>query len=373
MGFGLKKDEYLCDCSDIDDVIVFRRDGTYFITKVTEKAFIGKNPLHIAIFKRDDERTIYNVVYRDGKTGYSYMKRFSVTGITRDREYDVTKGTAGSRIVYFSANPNGEAETLKILLKPKARLRKVAFEIDMGELAIRGRQAIGNILTKHEVFKISLKEKGVSTLGGRKIWFDEDVLRLNADSRGKYLGEFSGEDNILVIYKNGEFELRSFDLSNHFETGILSIEKFDSSKILSVVYYDAEQDYYYVKRFEIDEPEDKRIRFIGEHPENKLISITWVRYPRLEIEFGGKHVERENEIIEVAEFIGVKSWKAKGKRLSNYSIENIMEVEPVIRDEHDKDPADGENTEESKDKVNDVLFEVRRPGKGNGTEQMSLF
>lgn len=373
MGFGLKKDEYLCDCSDIDDVIVFRRDGTYFITKVTEKAFIGKNPLHIAIFKRDDERTIYNVVYRDGKTGYSYMKRFSVTGITRDREYDVTKGTSGSRIVYFSANPNGEAETLKILLKPKARLRKVAFEIDMGELAIRGRQAIGNILTKHEVFKISLKEKGVSTLGGRKIWFDEDVLRLNADSRGKYLGEFSGEDNILVIYKNGEFELRSFDLSNHFETGILSIEKFDSSKILSVVYYDAEQDYYYVKRFEIDEPEDKRIRFIGEHPENKLISITWVRYPRLEIEFGGKHVERENEIIEVAEFIGVKSWKAKGKRLSNYSIENIMEVEPVIRDEHDKDPADGENTEESKDKVNDVLFEVRRPGKGNGTEQMSLF
>ncbi len=373
MGFGLKKDEYVCDCSDIDDIIVFRRDGTYFITKVSEKAFIGKNPLHIAVFKRDDERTIYNVVYRDGKTGFSYMKRFSVTGVTRDREYDVTKATAGSRITYFSANPNGEAETLKILLKPKARLRRIAFEVDLSELAIKGRQAMGNILTKHEVYKISLKEKGVSTLGGRKIWFDEDVLRLNADSRGKFLGEFSGEESILVIYKNGEFELRNFDLSNHFEKGILSIEKFDPSKILSVVYFDAEQDYYYVKRFEVDEPEEKRIRFIGEHPGNKLISVTWVRYPRLEIEFGGKNSERENEIIEVAEFIGVKSWRAKGKRLSNYNIESVTEVEPVIRDEHDKLPSDEEPPEENKENANDIPFEVRRPGKDNGSEQMSLF
>ena len=374
MGIGLKKAEYICDCSDIDDIIVFRRDGTFFITKVTEKAFIGKNPLYLAVFKRSDKRTIYNVVYRDGKTGYSYMKRFSVTGVTRDKEYDLTKGTPGSRITYFSANPNGEAETLKILLKPKPRLKKLTFEVDMGELAIKGRQSMGNILTKYEVYKISLKEKGLSTLGGRKIWFDEDVLRLNADNRGKYLGEFSGEDKILVIYKSGEFELYNFDLSNHFDSGILAIEKFDCGKILSVVYYDAEQDFYYVKRFEIDEAEGKRSRFIGENPENKLVSLTWVRYPRLEIEFGGKNAERENEIIEVAEFIGIKSWKAKGKRLSNYRIENVKEVEPVVKDEHDKpQPEEAEETTKPKDDFDDIPFEIKRPGKEEDPNQMLLF
>ncbi len=374
MGIGLKKAEYVCDCSDIDDVIVFRRDGTYFITKVSEKAFIGKNPLFLAVFKRNDKRTIYNVVYRDGKTGFSYMKRFSVTGVTRDKEYDVTKGTSGSRITYFSANPNGEAETLKILLKPKPRIKKLTFEVDMGELAIKGRQSMGNILTKHEVHKISLKEKGVSTLGGRKIWFDHDVLRLNADNRGKYLGEFSGEDKILVIYKNGEFELYNFDLSNHFDPDILTIEKFDDGKILSAVYFDAEQNFYYVKRFEIDEQEGKRIGFIGEHPDNKLVSITWVRYPRFEIEFGGKHAERENEIIEVAEYIGVKSWKAKGKRLSNYSIDNIKELEPVVRDEHDKpEEEQDEEVEKPDESFDDIPFEVKRPGKEEDPNQMSLF
>ncbi|SHF04739.1 topoisomerase-4 subunit A [Mariniphaga anaerophila] len=374
MGFGLKKAEYVCDCSDIDDVIVFRRDGTYFITKVTDKAFIGKNPMYLAVFKRNDKRTIYNVVYRDGKTGFSYMKRFSVTGVTRDKEYNITKETAGSRITYFSANPNGEAETLKILLKPKPRLKKLAFEVDLGELAIKGRQSMGNILTKHEVHRISLKEKGVSTLGGRKIWFDEDVLRLNADSRGKYLGEFAGEDKILVIYKNGEFELYNFDLSNHFDQDILTIEKFDSKKILSVVYYDAEQSFYYVKRFEIDETEGKRVRFVGENEDNKLVSITWVSYPRFEIEFGGKHAERENEIIEVAEYIGVKSWKAKGKRLSNYSIENVKELEPVVRDEHDKPEDETDvDAEKTPDDFDDVPFEIKRPGTDEDPNQMSLF
>ncbi len=372
MGIGLKKAEYVCDCSDIDDIIVFRRDGTYFVTKVSDKAFIGKNPLHIAIFKKNDKRTIYNVVYRDGKTGYSYMKRFSVTGITRDKEYDVTKGNAGSRVTYFSANPNGEAEVLKILLKPKPRIKKLAMEVDMGDLAIKGRQSMGNILTKHEVHRISLKEKGVSTLGGRKIWFDPDVLRLNADNRGKYLGEFSGEDKILVVYKSGEYELYNFDLSNHFDTDILAIEKFDSGKIISAVYYDAGQNYYYLKRFEIDEVEGKRIRFIGDNPENRLVSITWVHYPRLEIEFGGKHSERENEIIEVAEFIGVKSWKAKGKRLSSYSIENVKELEPVVRDEHDKPEEEESEGQEKED--SDVPFEVKRPGKEeDDPNQMSLF
>jgi topoisomerase IV subunit A len=370
MGTGLKKAEYVCDCSDIDDVIVFRRDGSYFVTKISEKAFIGKNPLYLAVFKKNDKRTIYNVIYRDGKSGYAYMKRFSVTGVTRDKEYDLTRGSKGSRILYFSANPNGEAEVLKVVLKPKTRLKKQAFETDMGDLAIKGRQAMGNILTKHEVYRISLKEKGVSTLGGRKIWFDPDVLRLNAESRGKYLGEFSGEDKILVLYKNGEFQLYNYDLSNHFDGNILVIEKYDNGKVLSAVYYDAKLHYYYVKRFEIDEPEGKRIRFIGDNNDNKLVSITWVRYPRFEIEFGGKNAERENEIIEVAEFISVKSWKAKGKRLSNYQVENVKELEPVIKDEHES--PENEETKEDTTDFDDIPFEVKRPGKDDSS-QMSLF
>jgi topoisomerase-4 subunit A len=373
IGTGLKKAEYVCDCSDIDDIIVFRRDGTYFITKVSDKAFIDKNPLHVAVFKKNDKRTIYNAVYKDGKTGYYYMKRFSVTGVTRDKEYDVTQGTKGSRITYFSANANGEAEVLKIVLKPKPRIKKLIFEVDLGELAIKGRQSMGNILTKYEVHKINLKEKGVSTLGGRKIWFDEDVLRLNADNRGKYLGEFSGEDKILVLYKRGDYQLYNYDLSNHFEADILHIGKYDPGNILSVVYFDAEQQFYYLKRFEIEEAEGKLLRFIGENTDNKLVSVTWVRYPRLELEFGGKNAERENEIIEVAEFINVKSWKAKGKRLSNYHVENIKELEPVIKDEHDKpEPEEIEQDEEKS--FDDIPFEIKRPKKNEDDKnQMSLF
>ncbi len=372
MGTALKKDEYVCDCSDIDEIIVFHRDGKYFVTKVSDKAFIGKNPLYLAVFKKNDKRTIYNVVYRDGDTGYSYMKRFYVTGVTRDKEYDLTKGTSRSKIIYFSANPNGEAEVLKILLKPKPRLKKLAFEADMGELAIKMRQSMGNILTKYEVYKINLKEKGISTLGGRRIWFDEDILRLNADNRGRYLGEFAGDDQILVIYKNGEYQIYNFDLSNHFDPDILTIEKFDERKILSVVYFDAEQNYYYVKRFEIENIEGKRMRFIGEYPENKLVNITWVRYPRFEIEFGGKNSGRDNEIIEVAEFIGVKSWKAKGKRLSSYNIDNIKELEPEIKDE-DAKPADQDNGDETGRNSDDIPFEITRPHNDDDPGQMSLF
>lgn len=370
MGTSLRKAEFVCDCSDIDDIIVFHRNGTYTVSKVSDKAFIGKNPLHIAVFKKNDKRTIYNVVYKDGKTGFAFMKRFFVTGVTRDKEYDLTKGTRGSRILYFSANPNGEAETLKVILKPKSRIKKQTFEEDLSELAIKGKQSMGNILTKHEVHKISLKEKGVSTLGGRKIWFDEDVLRLNADSRGKYLGEFSGEDKILVLYKGGEYQLYNYDLSNHFESNILVIEKFNQSKVLSVVYYDAEQKFYYVKRFEIEDIEGKLIRFVGDNPDNKLVSVTWVHYPRLEITFGGKNAERDNEIIEVAEYIGVKSWKAKGKRISNYEVKNIKEIEPVIKDEDDRE----EESVEEKEDVDDIPFEINRPKNDDeGSNQMSLF
>lgn len=370
VGTGLRKAEYVCDCSDIDDIIVFRKDGTYFISRVSDKAFVGKNIQHIAVFKKNDNRTIYNVVYRDGRQGTFYMKRFAVTGTTRDKEYDLTKGTSGSRIWYFSANPNGEAEVLRITLKHKARLKKLNFEVDFGDLAIKGRGAMGNILTKNDIHKISLKEKGVSTLGGRKIWFDSDVLRLNSDARGQFLGEFQGEDKILVLYKNGEYQLYNFDLSNHFDPNILNIEKFDHNKILSAVYYDAEQEFYYVKRFEIDVVLGKRISFIGDHPDNRLVSITWVRYPRLEIEFGGKNSSRENEIIEISEFIGVKSYKARGKRLTNYEVENIKELEPVIKDEDDKPDEDLEPDEKPDD---DVPFEIKRPNDEEDKNQMSLF
>jgi len=379
IGTSLRKAEFVCNCSDIDDIIIFRRDGTYYITKVSDKAFIGKNILHLAVFKKNDKRTIYNVTYKDGETGFSYMKRFFVTGVTRDKEYNLTKETKGSRITYFSANPNGEAEVLKIVLKPKLRIKKLVFEEDLGELAIKGRQSMGNILTKYEVQKISLKEKGVSTLGGRKIWFDEDVRRLNADNRGTFLGEFSGDDKILVLYKKGEYQLYNYDLSNHFGQDILAIEKFDKRKILSAVYFEAEQQFYYVKRFEIDEVEGKLIRFIGDNDDNKLLSITWVHYPRLELTFGGKNAERENEIIEVSEFIGIKSWKAKGKRLSNYEVNNIQEIEPVIKDDYDHHEEEAEVVKEETKvsdsvDVEDVPFEINRPTKDDDdTNQMSLF
>lgn len=370
MGTALKKSEYVCDCSDMDDIIVFRKDGTYFITKVTDKAFIGKNVEYLSVFKKNDNRTVYNVVYRDGKQGNFYMKRFAVTGVTRDKEYDLTRGKPGSRIWYFSANPNGEAEVLRITLKPRARMKRLMFETDFGELAIKGRDAMGNILSKFEIHRIVLKEKGISTLGGRKIWFDPDVLRLNSDGRGNFLGEFQGDDQILVIYKSGEYQLYNFDLSNHFDPDILSIEKYRPGKVISAVYYDAEQAYFYVKRFEIEEILGKRIGFIGENPENKLKSVTWLSYPRLEIQFGGKNEDREAEIVEVADFIGIKSYKARGKRLSNYEVKNILELEPVVQDEDDIPEVD----EEVKPDADDVPFEIDRPlNEDEDANQMKLF
>ena len=315
--------------------------------------------------KKNDNRTIYNVVYRDGKNGFIYMKRVAVTGVTRDKEYDLTQGTPGSRILYFSENPNGEAEVLRVTLKPKPRIKKLIFEVDFGELAIKGRASMGNIMTKNEIHKIALKEKGVSTLGGRKIWFDEDVRRLNSDNRGKYLGEFSADDMIFVIYKNGEYQICNFDLSNHFNDGILLIEKFNPEKTLTAVYFDAEQGYYYVKRFPIDESQ-KEVGFIGEHPENKLISFTWVGHPRLELEFGGKNEGRESEIIDVAEFIGVKSYKAKGKRLSVYEISKINELEPVISDEEVAEEAaeEDKSTDIVIPDIEDLLFGLDKPKEG---------
>ena len=335
VGYGLRRDEYVSDCSDIDDIILFYSDGRYIITKVQEKAFVGKDVIHLAVFKKSDQRTIYNVAYRDGKHGATFVKRFAVTGITRDKEYNVTQGKAGSEVIYFSSNPNGEAEVLRVTLKPRPRIRNPIFEFDMATLAVKGRGSIGNILTKNEIHKIALKRKGESTLGGRKIWFEPEVLRLNTEGRGNFLGEFHLSDMILVITKDGNFYQTNFDLSNHYDDNLLLIEKFNPEKVWSAVYYDGEQKYFFVKRFQVEQVA-KPQRFIADHEDSYLVKVTQVDYPRLEIKFGGSHKEMENMIVEVAEFINIKGYKAKGKRLTSYQVSRINELEPLVRPTDEK-------------------------------------
>lgn len=328
IGTGMKKDEFVCNCSNIDDIIVFFKDGKYKVVKVSEKMFVGKGILYANVFKRNDKRTIYNVVYRHGKTSPHYIKRFNVTGVTRDKEYDVTRGKPGSRIAYFSANPNGEAETIKVILKPKPRMRILQFEKDFSEVEIKGKQAMGNILTKAEIHRIQLKQKGLSTLGGRKVWFDPDVLRLNYDGSGLYLGEFQGDDRILVINNNGDFRTCNFDLSNHFEPNYSKIEKFLEEKVWSAALFDASQGFSYLKRFTLEDSE-KVQNFLGEDPASKLFLLTDTVYPRVKATFGGHDDFREPMEIDVEEFIGVKSFKAKGKRISNYEVKEVEELEPT--------------------------------------------
>lgn len=369
IGTSLKKDEFICNCSDIDDIIIFFKDGKYKIVKISEKMFVGKNILYVNVFKRNDKRTIYNLIYRDGKTVPYYIKRFSVTGITRDKEYDVTRGTTGSKVMYFTANPNGEAETVKIVLKPKPRMRILQFEKDFSDIEIKGRQAMGNLLTKSEIHKISLKQKGISTLGGRKVWFDKDVYRLNYDGRGQYLGEFQGEDKILIVHKNGEFYVTSFDLSNHFEPNILHIEKFDDAKVWTAALFDAEQSFGYIKRFTF-ESNEKKTSFLGENPDSQLYLLTSTVFPRLEVAFGGKDDYRENLEIDADEFIGIKSYKAKGKRISNFEIKHVIELEPLRFPEEEpkeeiEDKQDQNNDSDDSISNDDLLDEL--------TGQMTLF
>ena len=367
-GTGLKKDEYVCDCSDIDEIIAFKRDGTYIVTKVADKVFAGKDIIHIGVYKRNDERTVYNVIYFYGKTGHTLMKRAPVTGITRDKEYNFIKEHKNSRILYLSVNPNGEAEVVRVNLKPKSRLKTLVFEMDFTDLAIKGRTAMGNILTRHAVHKVVMKEKGVSTLGGRKIWWDEDVMRLNADGRGKFLGEFVGDDKILVVTKDGNFRISNFDLSNHYEDNVYIIEKFRIEKVVSAVYLDADLKFYYVKRFTFEESE-KLQSFIGDNPESRLIRLTEVEYPRLEVRFGGKNKSRKPEIIEVADFIGVKSFKAKGKRLTSYEVSLVNELEPVLKETEPEPEPESESETEITDPVQD---EKKDPDSPKGSVQMSL-
>ena len=371
IGTGLKKDEYVCNCSDIDDIILFYRNGTYKVVKVSEKMFVGKDILYLNVFKRNDNRTIYNVIYRDGKIGYNYIKRFAVTGVTRDREYDITKGTEGSRILYFSANANGEAETVKVILKPKPRQKLLVFEKDFSEIAIKGRGSMGNILTKAEIHKISLKQKGSSTLGGRMVWFDRDVLRLNYDGRGEELGEFQSEDQILVILQNGDFYTTNFDLSNHYEPNILNIEKFDANKIWTAALYDADQKYYYLKRFQLEAGSRKQ-NFLGENQKSRLMLLTDEVYPRIEAVFGGHDAFREPLVLDAEEFIAVKGFKAKGKRISTLEIQTINELDPVrfpsVAQPRQEGGSDDEEADldPDRDKSNsDIIDEI--------TGQMKLF
>lgn len=327
-GTGLKDAELVGTCSDIDDIIIFYKDGKYKVVKVSDKFYVGKNVIHLGVFKRGDKRTIYNMVYRNGKGGPYYMKRFAVPGLTRDKEYDATKGLDGSRVVWFSANPNGEAEVLRITLKAKQRLKVLQFDINFADLAIKGKEALGNLVTKNDIARISLKEKGGSTLGGRAVWWDPDVLRLNYDGRGECLGEFGSDDLVLVIMKNGEFFTTSFSDTNHYEDGILRILKFDPHTVWTVALHDAAQGYPYLKRFSF-EPSAKPQRFAGEDEKSTLILVTDTPYPRLQLTFGGVDAVREPMVIEADEFIGVKSFKAKGKRLTTYEIGELTELEPL--------------------------------------------
>jgi len=372
IGTGLKKDEFICNCSDMDDVIVFFKDGKYKVVKVSDKMFVGKGILYANVFKKNDKRTIYNVVYRDGRTSPHYIKRFAVTSVTRDKEYDLTRGKAGSRIAYFSANPNGEAETIRVILKPKPRLRILQFEKDFSEIKIRGRGTIGNILTKAEVHRIQLKQKGVSTLGGRKVWYDPDVFRLNYEGGGKFLGEFQGEDMILVVTKSGDFYICNFDLSNHFPDDLLIIEKYDKHKVWTAALFDADQGYAYLKRFTMDAAE-KPLNFMGENSESRLFLLTDAVYPRVKAIFGGNDDFREPIELDAEEFIGEKSYKAKGKRISNFEVETVIELEPtrfpepVNEDKSTKVEIEEDNSENGNEEISDSDLRDKISG------QMKLF
>ncbi len=327
-GTGLRKDEYVCDCSDIDDIVIFRDDGSFIVTKVAEKVFVGQNVTYINVFQKNDNRTVYNVIYRDGKNGKIMVKRFSVLGVTRDKEYYATKGTPGSKILYFTANPNGEAEVVKVELKPKPRLKKTTFDFDFASLAIKGRSSMGNTLSKYAVRKIEIRQEGVSTLGSLNIWYDDTVQRLNTDGRGTLLGAFAGSDRILTINQSGAYKVTSFDLSTHFDEDMIFIAKFDPLNICTSVYQETDTKLYYIKRFTI-EPTEKKVEFV--EPADKMVLFTFDKYPQVQILFDMKLKTKgaESEIVSVHEFIGVKGVKAKGRKVTVYPVKKFEWLEPL--------------------------------------------
>lgn len=368
IGYGLKRGEgdFVCDCSDIDDIIVFREDGKMLVTKITQKAFVGKNIIYAGVWKKDDKRTIYNLIYQDGKTGSAMMKRFPVTSITRDKEYDLTKGTAASKVLWFTANPNGEAESILVKLRPKTGIRKLKFEIEFSELAIKGRAALGNRVSKYPIAKIELKEKGVSTLSARKIWFDDTVQRLNSEGRGEFLGEFKATDKILTIMQSGEYQLTGFDLFTKFDENMIIIEKWNPKKPVSAIYFDGDKQQYNVKRFLV-EPSSNKILFITEHPNSflEVVSTDWK--PQILLNFAkDKGIERASETLKLENLIAVKGLKAIGNRLTTYKIKNIDLLEPlpyeeIVVEEEELEDGSQESEEETDENEQNSTKEIILP------------
>ena len=338
VGIALKKEdnaELICDCSDLSEIIVIHKDGKYVVTKVSEKAFFGKDILYVGLFDRNDQRTIYNVIYREGKTSVSYAKRFAVTSVTRDKQYDITQGTPGSEILWFTVNHNGEAETVKIYFRQRAKLKKLIDEYDFSQLLIKGRASRGNLVSKNPIQKIQLKSKGVSTIGGKDIWFDEDIQRLNEDGRGLHLGQFNTGDHILAIFKDGTYYTTSFDLSNRYQGDLLKIEKLDLNKTYTALYYDKGVDSFYVKRFSFDVSDNTAVSFISDTKGSYLVAISDDKHPQFEITFGGKHAHREQENVDAEEFIGKKGVQAKGKKVSAMDVKSVQFIEPLHKPEDD--------------------------------------
>ena len=371
IGTGLKKDEFVCNCSDIDDIIIFYKNGKYKIIKIADKIFVGKGIIWLQVFKKNDKRTIYNVVYKDGREGYYYMKRFNVTSMTRDREYDLTAGTLGSKVNYFTANPNGEAEIIKVVLEPdpKKKRQNIFLERDFSKVMIKSRGAKGVILTKQSIHRIGLKSQGHSTLGGRKVWFDPDVKRINYEEHGRFLGEFFDEDRILVILDNNDFYITNFDANNHYPDNIVRIEKWQPDKVWTAVLFDADnQGYPYIKRFTMDAM-TKPQNFVGENANSRLVILTDVPFPRIKVTYGGHDAARSPEEIDAEQFIGQKGFKAKGKRISTWQIGTIEELEPVrfpepeVQDDEDDveeepenlDPDAGKSQQQVIDELNGQL------------------
>ncbi|MFN0276543.1 MAG: DNA gyrase/topoisomerase IV subunit A [Chitinophagales bacterium] len=362
IGFGLKKDEFICDCSDMDDVIAFTQEGKMKVVRIADKVFIGKNILYANVWKKEDERMTYHMIYTDGKSGKAFAKRFNVTGITRDKEYDLTQENPRTKVFYFSANPNSESEIVTVQLHPNAKAHNKAFDYDFNELAIKGRNSIGNTITKYALKKITQKEKGTSSIGGRKIWYDSIVGKLNTDERGRYLGEFDTGDTILAIYKDGTYELTNFELSNRYEINqLMWLDKFEAQKVVTAVYWDAGNGFTYVKRFNIETAsEDKKYLFISENEKSKLLFASTLEKPLIELTvLKGKKNEPSTEIINLVECIDVKGWKSQGNRLSNYEVKRVKAVEAG---EEDTILSSERKLEEKKDEA-DVKPEKKKPGK----------
>ena len=374
IGTGLKKAEYVCNCSDIDDIIIFYRDGKYKVVKVADKIDVGKNVLHLQVWKKGDKRTIYNCVYRDGKMGRYFVKRFCVDACTREREYDITQDTMGSSVIYFTANPNGEAEVIKVTHEPGPRIKRIFFDYDFSTLDVKGRTSKGNTLTKFPVHKIGLKSHGRSTLGGREVWWDADVNRLNYDAHGTSLGKFLDGDSILVVLNNGEFYITTPDPNNHFEQNIMRIEKWDEHKPWTAVILDDDNSGFgYIKRFEMEATKSRR-SFLGDNPKNELMLLTDTAFPRVKVTFGGNDDFREPMEIDCEEFIAVKGFKAKGKRITTFKIDRVEELEPTRFPEPSENGSDGESgDEDNEENLDPDAGKSQQQVRDEMTGQLNLF